>query len=207
MIIDANHFMYLAIQRGEVSHERHDFDVWKKAYEASLAQIFSTIAPVLPHSCKRLVDLGSGLGGIDVLLAAHWTQQPVITLVDGKLDEPAVRRHIETFSNEAAAHDFHKKNGTKYMVYFAPEEFQKLAARMAEDSGKADLIVSFVAYCFHLPVWEYLEQIKASCHEETVLIFDVRKEKPEWLKTLVTEFGKPKILENRPKFVRCAFRA
>lgn len=206
MKIDQEHFEYLHIQRGEVSgaYSGDDpFKNWKKAYELSLSRIFDSIRPVLPTACARVIDVGSGLGGIDVLLAEHYEstrgQQPVVCLVDGVDDEPKVDWHFKTFSNQERALDFLKKNGVKFGCYFSPQTWPT--------GHKADLIVSFAAYCFHIPVGDYIEEVKRSCHKQTVQIFEVRKTKREWLEVLVRAFGKPVVLAQTEKMVRCAFNA
>lgn len=199
MRIDPEHFEYLVIQRGEVSDARHDFEVWKKAYEASLKVIFKSIEPVLPATCARVVDIGSGLGGIDVFFAEHYStpQQPVVCLIDGLEDPPKVNWHFKTFSHQGRALDFLKKNGVKFPCYFSPNNWPK--------KTRADLIVSFAAYCFHIPVGDYIQEVKESMHADTVVIFDVRRQRRDWLEELVRALGKPKVLAEGPKYVRCAF--
>ncbi len=201
MKIDPEHFEYLVIQRGEVSDARHDFKIWKKAYEASLSRILESIRPALPDTCARVIDIGSGLGGIDILLATHYGskgQQPVVCLVDGIDDPPVVEWHHKTFSNMARALDFQKQNGVKYASYFSPRNWPM--------GSKADLIVSFAAYCFHIPVEDYIKDLQCSTKSGTVLIFDVRKARRDWLEELVRVFGRPQVLEQGEKYVRCAFR-
>lgn len=200
MIIDQEHFEYLVIQRGEVSDARHDFKVWKKAYEESLAAIYRSVLPALPPTCTRILDIGSGLGGIDVLLAAHYGrggQQPICCLVDGVDDPPKVDWHFKTFSNQERALDFLKKNGVKFPCYFSPRNWPV--------STKVDLVVSFAAYCFHIPVQDYLKDIRVSVKPGSVIILDVRRTRRDWLQELVQAFGKPKVLAEGEKFVRCAF--
>ncbi len=206
MRIEQDHFEYLHIQRGEVSDAysgTDPFKNWKKAYELSLQRIFDSIRPVLPARCGRLVDVGSGLGGIDVLLAQHYEevggQQPVVCLVDGVDDAPKVDWHFKTFSNQERALDFLKGNGVKFPCYFSPQNWPK--------DAKADLITSFAAYCFHIPAGDYIEEIKRSSHKDTVLIIECRKTRRDWLEVLVRAFGRPQVLHTTEKMVRCAFNA
>ncbi len=148
----------------------------------------------------RSIDIGSGLGGIDVLVADHYAalgQQPIVCLVDGLDDPPRVDWHFKTFSNQARALDFQRKNGVKFPCYFSPENWPK--------KTKAQLIMSFAAYCFHIPVGDYIEEVKDSMEPDTVLVFDVRRTKRDWLETLVRAFGKPQVLAQTEKLVRCAF--
>lgn len=204
MHIEKQHFEYLYIQRGEVSDAytgADSFETWKKEYELSLRRIFDSICEVLPAQCARIVDVGSGLGGIDVLLAQHYEklsgQQPVVCLVDGVDDPPKVDWHFKTFSNQVPALDFQKKNGVKFPCYFSPLNWPT--------EGKADLIISFAAYCFHIPVQDYIEDVKRCVRSGSVVILEVRKNRRDWLEVLVRAFGKPIVLFQSEKAVRCAF--
>lgn len=195
MNISPEHFRYLVIQRGEVSDQRHDFTVWKAAYEKSLLDIYSTIHPILPEHCKNVLDIGSGLGGIDLLLARRYRGLE-ITLLDG-LDCPAdVHSHHEPFSNARVAQDFHRKNGSDAVTccFPAPDPTQKF-----------DLIISFAAYCFHILPCDYMDVMKRAMHEDTVVVLDVRRTRPDWLEQVVSAFGKPIVLKQEKKYVRLAF--
>lgn len=196
MVIEPDHFRYLVIQHGSISDQRHDPKVWKQAYEKSLLDIFSTIQPVLPPIVENILDIGSGLGGIDVLFKQHFGRAK-ITLLDG-LDCPAdVQWHHRPFSNAKVAKDFHAKNGNTEVecVFPAPDP-----------NKKYDLIVSFAAYCFHIPPSDYLDVVlKARRTRDTVCIFDVRRERPQWLLELVNALGKPVVLKQEKKYVRLAF--
>lgn len=195
MVIEPEHFRYLVIQHGSISDQRHDPKMWKKAYEKSLMDIYSSIHPVLPAKCASVLDIGSGLGGIDLLLKQSYRKLHV-TLLDG-LDCPAdVQWHHKPFSNAKVAKDFHEKNGSSDVdcVFPAPDANKKF-----------DLIVSFAAYCFHIPPADYFDVVKYARHADTVCIFDVRKERPQYLRELVDVLGKPVVLKNEKKYVRLAF--
>lgn len=195
MIIEPSHFEYLVIQHGKVSDHRHDSAKWQAAYEASLADIFASIAPVLPRECSAVLDIGSGLGGIDVLVAKHYSPQPSVYLLDGLDDEPVVKNSFTTFSNSSVAVDFQQKNGVKTIAYTD-----------SVPAVKFDLIHSYFSYGFHVHPGNYLDDIKKACHKNTVLIFDVRRSKKEWLREFAYAWSKqPKILFAAEKYVRVAF--
>lgn len=195
MIIEPKHFEYLSIQHGKVLDHRHDFAEWKKAYEASLADIFASILPVLPAQCSSVLDIGSGLGGIDTLVAKHYSPQPAVYLLDGLNDEPVVRASYKTFSNAVVAQDFQVKNGVKC-----------IGCADAVPDVKFDLIHSYFAYGFYIHPGDYLADIKKASHENTVLIFDVRRSKREWLREFAYSWTRqPRILFTAEKYVRVAF--
>jgi hypothetical protein len=198
MIIEPKHFEYLVIQRSEVAHERKNFEKWKTAYEASLGSIYNQIAPALPKVCRHIVDVGSGLGGIDVLLRGHYGEGlEKISLIDGENDLPEVICSYKTFNNAKVAKDFHLKNG-------APPGLVDVVQTIPKE--KVDLFVSFAAYGFHVHPGNYLDDIVAASHKDTVLIFDVRRTKDVWLQLFVEAFGTPRVLHRADKYVRLAFR-
>lgn len=197
MIIEPKHYEYLSIQHGKVGDERGNSENWKRAYRASLDDVLNTIRPVLPTSCTHVLDIGSGLGGIDVLVAHHYDPQPRVCLVDGVDDPPVVKNSYTTFNNAEVAVDFQKKNGVK----------QAICVRHIPHDQKFDLIHSYYAYGFHVHPGNYLDDVKKAMHEKTVCIFDVRRTKREWLRAFVEALGVPKTLAQTEKHVRLAFNA
>lgn len=196
MIIEPTHFEYLSIQRGEVSDARHDFEKWKLAYLGSLREIAESIWPMLPEKCERVLDMGSGLGGIDLLLSKRF-KTATFDLLDGTDYKPHVYNHNIPFSNEAVALDFHKKNGNERVECVWPR---------IPEGRTYDLILSFAAYCFHIHPINYFDQLRRAARPDTRIIFEVRRERRDWLAQLVKEFGKPVVMAKREKFVRVGFR-
>lgn len=43
-----------------------------RQYGEELTQTFAQIKPFLPRTAKRILDIGSGMAGIDVLLGRHY---------------------------------------------------------------------------------------------------------------------------------------
>lgn len=197
MIIEPAHFEYLSIQRGEVSDKLAlGFEAWKLAYLSSLKEIAETIWPVLPKHCGHVLDIGSGLGGIDLLLSKRF-KTAQFDLLDGMDYKPHVYNHNIPFSNAGVALDFHHKNGNERVECVWP---------VVPPGRKYDLVVSFAAYCFHIGPVSYWEQLQKAVHPETTIIFEVRRERRDWLTQLVKAFGKPTVLAKREKFVRVGFR-
>lgn len=200
IIIGAEHRPYLFVQRGEVSHVSEP-TAWTEAYKKSLQTIIDNIEPVLPKKCERLLDIGSGLGGIDILINAKYPNDVHVHLLDGFDDAPVVHKHAQTFNDMHVALDFHRVNGTQRVTAIAPS-----AAALAI-CEPFDLIVSFASYCFHYAPNTYLEALLTCTHDNTVVIFDVRREKTEWISTLTHFLGEPLQLDEGRKFIRLAFGA
>jgi SAM-dependent methyltransferase len=200
MIIEPKHFAYLVNQHGRVAHEREDFGRWKLAYEASLQAIYDNIAPVLPARCGSVLDIGSGLGGIDIHLHRHYGCDTRIVLLDGNNEEPEVAWSYAPHNSHAVAYDFLHKNGVANVGGIVPGD-------LGSWSGEPfDLVVSFAAYGFHIHPGIYIEELQKVVDDDTVLILEVRRTKAEWLELFGAAFGVPKVLEKAEKYARLAFR-
>lgn len=201
MIIEKKHFEYLVNQHGRIASAREDFAKWRAAYDASLSGIDASVADSLPKNCGSILDIGSGLGGIDVLLARRYDSAPHVALLDGIETGPEVLWSFVPHNSMTVARDFLAKNGVNDV---------SCIAHNALDDWKGepfDLVVSFAAWAFHFDPGELIPDLKKHIHDGTVIICDVRKSKPEWLRKLVEAFGQPKVLERAEKYVRVSFRA
>ena len=199
------HFDYLAVQKGKLQPLAADRKRWDAAYQAAIKEDFQTLYSALPRRCDSILDIGSGLGGIDVLLARSYgarASHPHFCLVDGVDDPPVMTLHRETFSNRAVALDFLRVNGVEDVEYLGPDVF-----RAEKPTRTFDLVLSLGAWCFHTPPELYLEAVKRRVHRDSILILDVRKDKPEWRKHLEETWHLVGTCRYAAKFDRLAFDA
>jgi hypothetical protein len=168
--VSRREFEYLKTQRGDIDRLSGDYPTWLAAYREKLEETYVMVEPHLPEECDLLLDIGSGLGGIDVLLCKHYAEKlgkiPRVHLLDGD-GGPQVHQHALPFSNMSLAVNFLQRHGVRQVSFSTPEKFQEV--------GKFDLIVSFSAWGFHLPVDSYLDYVLAHAREDTVLIVDARR--------------------------------
>jgi hypothetical protein len=193
-------YPYLVLQQGRLDHLKQDPPAWMAAYGAKLQELFSAIEPHLPERCRAFVDVGGGMGGIDILLARHFPDAGVGVL-DGRADPPLVTRHAQTFNNLAITHRFLEANGVRA---------SRLMMLPADDPGtpKAlDLIVSFGSWCFHYPPIAYLKWVKACCHAGTRLILEVRRGHYDWQAELAQAFDPIATCGESEKFIRVVYAA
>jgi hypothetical protein len=169
--VSEQEFSYLRIQRGDLDHLSHDFRQWLPAYCAKLEETFNMIQPCLPETCESLLDIGSGLGGIDILLSKHYQQasgqKPVVYLLDGD-GEPEVTHHNRPFNDRILALGFLYRHGVDAFALI-PEYLNSIKV------GSFDLIVSFAAWGFHIPVNDYLDYVLEHSHADTTIIVDARR--------------------------------
>lgn len=164
-----------------------------------MRQTFLEMQPVLPKSCGALLDIGSGLGGIDILLNDWYGHIPNIMLIDGADDAPVVKTHNQTFNSHAVSESFLTLNRVPWesLLFCAPES--------RWPSRPYDLIISLNSWCFHYAPEVYLDRVLERCHPATRIIVDVRRHKSEWHRHLRYAFKEgPTIIEGR-KFQRKVF--
>ena len=170
LTVSKREFTYLKAQCGDLDHLSSDYSTWLVAYREKLASTFFMIEPYLPAKCDLVLDIGSGLGGINVLLCQHYAETlgkvPRIHLLDGD-GSPQVQQHNLPFSNMSLAVNFLSRHGVRQVSFSTPERFVEV--------GCFDLIVSFAAWCFHVPMETYLDYVLAHSHEDTIVIVDARR--------------------------------
>lgn len=197
--IEKKHYEYLVNQHGRVAHERGNFAAWKQAYERSIEAIYANVCTVLPRDCRSVLDIGSGLGGVDIFLSRHYGSDTHICLLDGDNGNPEVEWSFEPHNSMSVAFDFLYKNGVTNISGVEPGRLD------TRKDGEFDLVVSFAAYGFHIHPGNYIEDLKKVTHKSTVIVLEVRRTKEDWLRTFVEAFGTPMVLEREKKYVRVAF--
>jgi hypothetical protein len=211
--VDDDAFQYLRLQRGSLDKFAGDRGLWHNRYESDLRRNFENIAPFLPERCWGMLDIGSGLGGIDVLLSRHYSSKqapvdrvhngwPYVHLLDGVDDPPEMKLHRETFNSMKVAKDFQLVNGLPSVRfgYFAPSShfFPR----------PYDLVLSFGSWCFHYEPDIYLPRLLSAggLHGESVVIVDVRDSKTEWFEQLERRFQRVATIATKPKWTRCVYQ-
>lgn len=126
--------------------ERHRFA--KRAnYPGSIAADYLHILPFLPNRVDRILDIGCGMAGIDVLLKRHYPDAE-LWLLDGDGDEPrnGWNKTLNAFSSRAAANELLALNGVTADRWLDVNTKEPLAA---------DLIISLASWGYHYPLSTY----------------------------------------------------
>lgn len=189
---------YLNIQVGELSDHVED-PGWQRLYEGHLFERFCAIEPFLTIAVSpgllgqprpvRYCDIGGGLSGISVLMNVFYGGQLSVNVIDG--DGPAVMLHHGIpFSSHPRTRAFLVNNGVKNPLVWHPTQLP---------NAQFDLITSFRAWCFHLEPSVYLGWVKAHLSRKGLLIVDVRKDDPEWLKIMRNAFPRSQLIADKGK--------
>jgi len=193
-------FPYLLNQRGALSDMQADRSRWESLYVDTIFAEFEMMRPFLPKTCDAILDIGSGLGGIDALLNSHYGGDCRITLVDGVADSSEVELHRKTFNNMSVARDFLKANEVPlHHISHIDANDPKRCVSM-----KYDLVISLKSWCFHVEPNEHIQlAVDASELGHTVLIVDLRRGKDDWRAQLARYFDF-QMIQSGPKAITTA---
>lgn len=204
IVVSDSQFDYLRLQKGSLFDLSSDRERWRAAYEQELLQTYTGMQKHLPDPCWGVLDIGSGLGGIDVLLTRHYGADgpPYIHLLDGESDAPRMRRHRETFNSMRVAREFLAANGVR------PDRISYFTTATELLPRPYDLVLSLGAWCFHLPPDTYLPLLLrgGGLHMDSVLIMDVRTGKPEYAEQLAQSLERVAVIREAPKYTRGVYR-
>lgn len=202
VIVRDAHFEYLRLQKGSLFSLCHDRERWHAAYELDLWNTFSEIRNHLPPRCWGLLDIGSGLGGIDVLLNRHYGDDPYIHLLDGENDAPEMRLHRQTFNSMKIARDFLTTNGVR------SDRFGYFTTGAQNLPRPYDLVISLGSWCFHYEPDTYLPLLLGGggLHVDSVVIVDVRNGKVDYDLQLGRSLECVQIIRRERKYTRAVYR-
>lgn len=202
IVVEDSHFEYLRLQKGKLHDISDDRARWLAAYQKDLLATYQEIRPFLPPMCWGMLDIGSGLGGIDALVSRHYGDQPYVNLLDGENDPPEMRLHRQTFNDMKVARDFLVKNGVR------ADRFGYLTTRADFVVKPYDLVMSFGSWCFHYEPDVYLPLLLSGggLHRDSIVIVDVRNDRLEYDQQLGRSLECVAVIRRSAKFTRAVFR-
>ena len=167
MIITDSMHKYIALQRTGYGKNA---DI-AKCYEGDIGRTYESIKAYLPKNCSRVLDIGCGLGGIDLMIYNHYNGNVELNLLDySKIDDKIHYGYQNTgsiYNSLELSKEFLVMNGvdeSKIKIHNAENEFP---------IGRFDVILSILSCGFHYPVSTYLDKVKDCL--DGVAIFDIRK--------------------------------
>lgn len=196
MEISVPEFPYLRVQKGEIK-QGVDIYEFQDLYNKRLREIYFQIKDFLPEECRSIMDVGSGLGGINAILNWHYGGNCKVTLLDGEETDPVCELHRKPFNSMKQAGHLLKRCGVKDFNYMTPE---------VNSPVECELIVSFGSWCFHIHPNDYLDVVRKSLLRRGTLIVDVRTQKPEYLELLKSKFHFVASFPDGHKITRCVFK-
>jgi SAM-dependent methyltransferase len=146
------------------------------SYSRMIRADFEMIRPHLPTGATRILDIGCGIGGLDVLLYRHYRTSPdlVISLLD-RTDPHTIPKYgflgtTEYYNALQASSAVLRLNDVPVDVFRTLD-----AAGGAFPEGPIDLVISIASWGFHYPLPVYLDRVDRVLAPDGRLILDVRR--------------------------------
>ena len=167
--ISADEANFLCLQRTQY------LSILSEAYTREMQALYLNIAPHLPPTIHRSLDVGAGLAGIDAFLSYRSGHTSEIHLLDkdGIEDKPKVGWHntvdeFGAYNSRAGARRvlLRARVPVKNIFFHTPEDFPTI---------QFDLVVSFLSWGFHYPASTYARQVFNVLVPGGKLILDLRK--------------------------------
>ena len=136
---------------------------------------FKGISKYLPERMSNILDIGSGIGVIDVFLNQHYKGNVNFTLIDKNFTENKVYYGFndkgQAYNDFRVTKDFLLTNGLKsnqISIFDADSNYSS--------NAKYDLVISLLSMGYHYPVKQYFSFFKTNTHKNTVFIFDIAEQ-------------------------------
>ncbi len=175
-------------------------------YSQEIQDDYELIQAYLPAQCSSVLDIGSGIGGIDVILLKHYGFKPDIFLFD--LNRIDTNLYYE-FHTHAAAYNSFEIAETLLKLNGVPENkihlFDVDQNSYLHLQNSFDIVVSYKSWGFHYPLKTYLSWVMTRLKKYSILSCDLRKNTGD-LELLKQHFDEIIILNKGSKHSRILAR-
>lgn len=149
----------------------------KNKYKKDMVSEFDTIKKYIPVSSKRILDIGCGVAGIDILI--YQQTHAEIYLLDKTLVDSDVYYGFKDkgsyYNSLSIAREQLTANGVPDAQIHTQEVVDDYSQIGSSQEG-FDLIISLISWGFHYPVSVYKNQVYKNLAPHGVLIIDIRKD-------------------------------
>lgn len=186
-----------------IAAQRTNYIDPKKDYEVDMKNEFINMIQFLPDNCEFVIDIGCGIGGINIFLNGYY-QNPKFFLID-RNEKPdkiiyGFGQNTSFYNSHDALKDMMKVNDIKNYIIIDPDNKNEI-------DNKIDLIISLLACGFHFHINTYLKFILNRLNKDGVFICDIRKTKSEQINILKKCFSDISEIETtNPKTIRISAR-
>lgn len=152
--------------------QRSGYSNHKEGYKKDIEKEYELMLPCLPDKCNSVLDIGCGVGGINVLLSKHYNHPELHLLDNSIVSDKIVYGYTDKesyYNSFDATKELMDVNGiTNYKLIDINGSFPKI--------NNIDIVLSLLACGFHYSISYYIENIYNVITDDGVLIFDMRKE-------------------------------
>lgn len=174
----------------------------KNEYNTDMWSEYISIKDQLPESAENILDIGCGIGGIDIYLYKHYKNSSNIYLID----KSAIDDNLHYgFKDQGSFYNSLLLTRTFLIENNVPEERifvqEANAENIIEFNQQFDLIISLISWGFHYPVETYLRSAFDKLKTNGMIIIDVRKDS-NGIEELKEEFKEVNIIKEFSKHFR-----
>jgi SAM-dependent methyltransferase len=168
----------------------------RRRYDADMRAEYASLREWLPERPEAILDVGCGLGGIDILLFEHYKRERALHFY--LLDRTQTDTGI-TYGFKSRADFYNSLELTRHMLVKNGLPAESLTTIEARDDngidlpGRVDLVISLISWGFHYPVATYLKRSHELLLPGGRLILDVRKN-VDGLQEIETTFGNAQVI-------------
>ncbi len=167
--LNSEHDRYLNAQRNHTSDNK------KQVVESNINS-YLAIKNHLPDNCKSILDIGCGLGFMDLCLFEHYDKNEEIHFNLFDKTEFPEKIHFGFKKTASFYNDLNlsKKVLTDYGILDSKVTTIEATNENLQKLQNIDLIISCIAWGFHFPVSTYVQEVSELMNEKSVLILDIR---------------------------------
>ena len=144
----------------------------EKITEELFLKEFETFKHFLPNSVNNIMDIGCGLGIINVYLNNFFGKKPIFFLLDKNRIDKKIKYGFS--SNYESYNDL---NETKNILLENDIDSSSLylfdVEKKFQINKKMDLVISLKSMGYHYPINTYIELFRNCCTKDTVFIYDI----------------------------------
>jgi len=167
-------------------------------YENTVGQDYTSIHQFLPVDCSDVLDIGCGVGGIDILLFNHYNKSCNIHLLDKDGEGTELyygyRKEASHYNSLDISKSFLVSNEVGKEKIFTYDANQN-----QYPDCKCQVILSLISCGFHYPASTYLEKIKNI--KDGIIILDIRKHTDQ-VHLLKDNFSEVEVIIDSKKYER-----
>ena len=144
-------------------------DIEKRTEELFRREI-EAIKDYLPKNVENIMDIGCGLGIINIYLNQIYNNQPNFFLLDKNRIDKEIKygfsSEYESYNDLNQTKNLLLNNNINFLHTIDVEKDIKI-------ENKIDLVISLKSMGYHYPIDEYLKLFRTCCDDNTCFIFDV----------------------------------
>ncbi len=148
----------------------------EQAFWKDMEQEYQMLSSSLPENVSSILDIGAGLGGVDVFLSRHFGHRVEMHLLDKTAVDDSIHYHLHPvgsfYNSLSLAKDILVQNAVPESHVHLHEANDQFTIAI---STPVDIVVSLISWGFHYPVSIYLQEVNRILSPHGTLIIDVRK--------------------------------